>query len=89
MKINWRVRFKNPQWVAGFVAQMLIIAQMVTAGLNSAGAIDFVWTQEIDIWVLGFVNAVLVVFAMIGVVADPTTKTINDSPQAQRYDEPK
>lgn len=89
MKINWKVRFKNPQWVIGFVSQLLIIAQMVTAGLNSTGAINWQWTEEINVWVLGFANAVLVLLATLGVVVDGTTKGVSDSENARTYTEPK
>lgn len=87
--INWKVRFRNPKWVIGFVSQLLIIAQMVTVGLNQTGAIDFVWTEQINLWVLGFANAVLVVLAMLGVVQDPTTADYQDSERAKNYSEPK
>jgi phi LC3 family holin len=89
MKINWKVRFKNPQWVIGFVSQLLIIAQMVTVGMNQSGLIDWQWSEGINVWVLGFVNAVLVLLATLGVVIDPTTKSISDSEQATQYTEPK
>jgi phi LC3 family holin len=87
--INWKVRFKNPHWVTGFVSQLLIIAQMVTVGLNQTGAIHFQWSESINVWVLGFANAVLLLFAMMGIVQDPTTKGLSDSEQAQEYTEPK
>lgn len=89
MKINWTVRFKNPQWVIGFVSQLLIIAQMVTAGLNQTGAIDWQWSEDINVWVIGFVNAVLVLLAALSIVQDPTTKSYSDSDQAKQYSEPK
>lgn len=89
MKINWQVRFKNPKWIVGFVSQLLIVLQMVTAGLNQSGAIHFSWSNEINVWVLGVVNAVLVLLAMGGIVQDPTTSGYSDSEQAQGYKEPK
>lgn len=87
--INWKVRFKNAKWVIGFVSQILIIAQMVTVGLNQSGAIDFIWSDQINIWVLGFVNAVLIALSMLGIVQDPTTSGISDSEQAKSYKDPK
>ncbi|MFC0273230.1 phage holin [Metabacillus herbersteinensis] len=87
--INWKVRFKNTKWVIGFVSQLLIIAQMLAVGLNQTGAIDFVWTDEINGWVLGFANAILVALSSLGIVQDPTTKGYSDSNQARGYTNPK
>jgi phi LC3 family holin len=89
MKINWKVRFKNRQWVIGFVSQLLIIAQMVTVGMNQSGITEWQWSEGINVWVLGFVNAVLVLLATLGIVIDPTTKKYSDSEQASQYKEPK
>lgn len=88
-KINWRVRFRNPKWVLGFVSQLLIIAQMVTVGLNQTGAIQWQWSEGINVWVLGFTNAVLLLLASMSIVSDPTTSGYSDSNQAQQYSEPK
>jgi phi LC3 family holin len=87
--INWKVRFRNKKWVVGFISQLLIVAQMVTVGLNQSGAIDFVWSDQINIWVLGFMNTVLVMLGMLGIVQDPTTKGYSDSDNALDYKEPK
>lgn len=87
--INWKVRFRNPKWVVGFVSQLLIMAQMVVVGLNQTGMIHFEWSQDINNWVLGFVNIVLLVLSMMGVVQDPTTKGYSDSDKALGYEEPK
>jgi phi LC3 family holin len=87
--INWKVRFKNPKWLVGFVSQLLIVAQMVIAGLNQAGVIHFEWSDQINNWVLGFVNVLLIVLGMLGVVQDPTTKGYSDSDNALTYEDPK
>lgn len=87
--INWKVRLKNPQFILGLVSQLLIIAQMVTVGLHQIGAIDWQWTEQINTWVLAFVNAVLVLLASMSLVQDPTTKSYSDSEQAKSYTEPK
>lgn len=76
--INWKVRFQNPKWVIGFVSQLLIIAQMVTVGLNQTGAIDWQWSEQINTWILGFVNAVLVLLSSLSLVQDPTTGGYSD-----------
>ncbi|MED4531516.1 phage holin [Metabacillus fastidiosus] len=87
--INWKVRLKNTKWIIGFVSQLLIIVQMAAVGLHQTGAIDFVWTENINVWVLGFTNAVLIALSMLGFVQDPTTKGYSDSEQAKSYTEPK
>jgi phi LC3 family holin len=78
MNINWKARFRNPKFVIGFVSQLLIIAQMVTVGLNQTGVIDWQWTDQINTWVLGFVNAVLVLLASLSIIQDPTTNGYSD-----------
>lgn len=87
--INWKVRFKNPQWVSAFVAQLLIIVELVVAGGHAAGLWSFTWSKEIDTWVLTVVNAVLVAMSMMGIVQDPTTSGYGDNEQAKTFSEPK
>lgn len=88
-QINWKVRFSNKQWVASFVSQLLLLAQMCTMGLSASGAIDWQWTQSINEWVILFADGVLVLLAMMGIVQDPTTSGLGDSEQALEYDQPK
>ncbi|MFJ7726487.1 phage holin [Neobacillus sp. NPDC097160] len=86
--INWKVRFKNRNWVIAFVSQILIVAQMVLAGLNSLGLIDFQLTDAIQNSILTFVNAIFVLLSMLGIVQDPTTKGYGDSERALKYKDP-
>lgn len=71
--INWRVRFKNWPWVASFVSQIMIIAQLVLVAANSLGLTDFQLTEEIKGWVLALANAIFMLLSILGVVQDPTT----------------
>lgn len=87
--INWKVRFKNWSWVAGFVSQIMIVIQMVLVGLNTIGITDFQLTDEIQAWVLTLCNAIFVLLSMLGLVQDPTTEGLEDSEQAKLYNEPK
>jgi len=89
MKINWNVRFKNPKWVIGFISQLLIIAELFVAGGHSAGLWSFVWTEQINTWVLAVTNAILLALAMLGVVQDPTTADYSDSDMARTYKKPR
>ena len=87
--INWKVRFKNWQWVAAFISQIMITIQLILAGLNMAGITDFQLTEEIETWVLALANSIFMIFALLGIVQDPTTKGLGDSEQAMTYDKPK
>jgi phi LC3 family holin len=78
MKINWKVRLRNPKWVVSFVSQLLIVAQLIVAGLNQSGLIHWNWSSQIDTTVLAIVNAVLVVLGMLGVVQNPLTNGYSD-----------
>lgn len=81
MKINWKVRFKNPTWlklflslIVGFIFNMLKlfdVAPTVTENL-----------------VMNIIGQVLTFLGLIGVLVDPTTSGIGDSNRAMTYDEP-
>ncbi|CRK80967.1 phage holin [Neobacillus massiliamazoniensis] len=87
--INWKVRFKNKNWILAFFAQVMIVAEMIIAGLNSTGLIHFQFTGAMQNSILTFANAVLVILSMLGIVQDPTTKGYGDSERALKYEEPK
>jgi phi LC3 family holin len=86
--INWKVRFKNRNWVIAFVSQVLIVAQLVLSGLHSVGLIEFQLTDAVQNSIITIVNAVFVVLSMLGIVQDPTTKGYGDSERALNYKEP-
>lgn len=86
--INWKVRFRNRKWVISFVSQILLVAQMFFAGLNELGITDIQLTEQFNSSIIMFVNSVLVLLAMLGVVQDPTTKGFSDSERAKKYVEP-
>lgn len=86
--INWKVRFRNKNWVIAFISQLMIVAQLILAGLNSLGVTDFQLSHEIQNSILIFVNAVFVVLSMLGLVQDPTTKGYIDSERAMNYKDP-
>ena len=86
--INWKVRFKNRNWVIAFVSQVLIVAQLVLTGLNTMGLVDFQLTDAVQNSVITIVNAIFVVLSMLGIVQDPTTKGYGDSERALNYKEP-
>jgi phi LC3 family holin len=86
--INWKVRLRNRNWVIALLSQIMIVAQMLLAGLNSVGFIDFQLTDAIQNSVLTVANAVFVLLSMLGIVQDPTTKGYWDSERALKYKDP-
>jgi phi LC3 family holin len=87
--INWKVRFKNKSWVIAFISQLLIIAQVIIAGLNTLGVIHFQLTDKTVNDVITCANALFIVLSLLGIVQDPTTKGLGDSENALKYEEPK
>ena len=81
--INWKVRFKNRNFWLALVPALLLL-------LQSAAAL-----AEIDLELgarqgrlLDFVNAAFGVLAILGIVNDPTTQGLTDSPRALDYSKP-
>lgn len=82
MKINWKVRMKQKTFWVAILSAILLFAQQIS------GAFDYditVYTEQIT----SIVNSVLGVLVLLGVVQDPTTKSISDSSHAQQYNEPR
>ncbi|WP_312071771.1 phage holin [Anaerotignum propionicum] len=85
MKINWKVRFKNPYFWIGLFGVI-----MATIGAKPEDFTSWALVLEEIKNVLG--NPFLlfsVILAVIGVVTDPTTKGICDSSQALGYSKPR
>lgn len=82
--INWNVRIRNKNfWVAVIPAALLLIQAVLTCF-----GITWDYTQ-VSQELLGVVNALFALLAIIGIVADPTTEGIGDSAQALTYATPK
>lgn len=82
--INWKVRFKNKAFWLALIPAALLLVQAVLA------CFGVVWDySQISQELIGVVNAIFAVLAILGVVADPTTQGIGDSAQAMTYDRPK
>ena len=82
--INWTVRVKNKTFWLALIPAALLLVQVVAA----------VFGYTLDLGELGdkqlaVVNALFGVLAILGIVADPTTKGVGDSSQALTYDRPK
>lgn len=82
--INWQVRFRNKNfWISAIPAALLLVQAVLAC-------FGVTWDySEISQELLGVVNALFAFLAILGVVADPTTKGIGDSAQALTYTSPK
>ena len=82
--INWQVRIRNRNfWLAAIPAALLLIQAVLTCF-----GITWDYTQ-VSQELLGVVNALFALLAILGIVADPTTEGIGDSAQALTYATPK
>ena len=73
--INWKLRFKNKATLLAIAGTLILLAQQL--GLKLPDNIEDV------------VNTVLTLLVLLGVVNDPTTEGISDSPKVLTYTEPK
>lgn len=83
MKINWKVRLKQKQFLVAIFSSILLAIQAV-ANLLGYSISDALGEQLTYTF-----NTVLSVFVVAGIVVDPTTKNVSDSDSALKYDEPK
>ncbi|AGI61535.1 TPA: phage holin [Staphylococcus aureus] len=82
MDINWKLRFKNKAVLTGLIGALLLFIKQITDlfgfdlsnQLNQASAI---------------IGAILTLLTGIGVITDPTSKGVSDSPIAQTYQAPR
>lgn len=81
MKINWKVRFKNPAFVTTFSA---LVLTFIYNALGIFGVVPSV-TQDM---VTSVIVAVVQVLTALGILVDPTTKGVQDSERAMSYNEP-
>ncbi len=73
-KINWKLRLLSAKFWLAFLPALLLMVQTIGAPFGYEW--DFVVLNQ---QLAAIVNAVFVVLAIIGVVADPTTPGISDS----------
>lgn len=84
MSINWRVRIRNKSFWLALVPAVLLLVQVCAAPFG------YEWDFGVlNAQLAAIVNALFAVLAVLGIVADPTTKGMGDSEQAMAYDEPK
>lgn len=82
--INWKIRMQNKTFWLALVPAFLLLIQAVAQVFNIS--LDF---TNLNKDLLNVVNALFTVLAIVGVVADPTTKGLSDSTQALTYSKPK
>lgn len=82
MQINWKVRFQNKTFLAGFISLVVVFIYDLLQLLEIAPAV----TQSA---VMQVAEGILTILGMVGVIADPTTAGVADSKQAMTYDVPK
>lgn len=84
MSINWRVRIKNKSFWLALIPALLLLVQVCAAPFGYAWDFGVLSAQ-----LAAIVNALFAVLAILGIVADPTTKGMGDSEQALSYEKPR
>ena len=89
MKINWKVRFKNPVFWFNLAAA-IFLPMLACLGLNWEDMPS--WQAVGNVFLQAAQSPVIVVSVLVSVwnlLNDPTTKGLSDSSQALSYTEPK
>lgn len=81
MKINWKVRFKNPTWLTMFLSLIVGFTFNILKMFDIVPAITENQIMEV-------ISQVLTFLGLIGVLVDPTTAGLSDSERAMGYAEP-
>lgn len=88
-KINWKVRFKNPQFIAQVVIA-IFVPVLTYAGLTAQDITS--WDILLNLIIDALSNPyvlVMVVVSIYNAVNDPTVVGIKDSKQALTYEKPR
>lgn len=89
MKINWKVRIKNPVFWANLAAA-IVLPILTYLGLNWSDMTT--WAALGDVLLQAVKNPVILVSVIISIwnlINDPTTAGLSDSVQALTYTKPK
>ncbi len=82
MKLNWKVRFRNPMFWLTFIPAL---AAFVYSVLGLFGIVPrFAQDAAVNVG-----SAAVSALTAVGVLIDPTTKGVKDSKDALEYEEPK
>lgn len=82
MKINWKVRFRNPTFWLTAVPALITLIYAVLALFEVVPSV----TKET---VLDAFTAIVAALSTLGIIVDPTTKGVTDSVRAMGYTKPK
>ena len=89
MKINWKVRLKNPVFWVGLVVAIVL---PILTYLGMSWEDMTTWAALGNALLQAVKNPVILVSVVVWVwnlINDPTTKGLSDSAQALTYDKPK
>lgn len=89
MKINWKVRVKNPHF---WIQIALAVFSTILGYAGISGADVTTWGKLFELITMALSNPYclfLIAVAVWNAINDPTTKGISDSDQALTYTEPK
>ena len=81
MKINWKVRLRNPAWVTSLLALIVSTVYQLLAMFEIAPAL----TEDA---LMQAIAAAVQLLTLMGVLIDPTTKGLGDSARALEYERP-
>lgn len=73
--INWKLRFQNKATLLAIASTVILLIQQLGFKLPDN--------------IADIVNTFLTLLVLLGVINDPTTEGISDSPKALTYSEPK
>ena len=82
--INWKVRIRNRDFWLALIPAVLLLAQSMAAAVGYELQLGDVGDR-----LLAIVNNLFALFAILGIVNDPTTAGLTDSDNALRYQVPK
>ena len=82
MKINWKVRLKNPVFWTTLIPAVVTFVYTL---LGLFGAVPAMSEETL----LNAAFAIITGLTTLGVLVDPTTAGVSDSEQAMTYDKPK
>lgn len=80
MKVNWKIRLKDPTFWVTLVPELVLCIQ----------AVLYVFDLKVDLSDLGnrvvaAIDAVFIVLTTLGIIRDPTTDGLGDSKLAMTY----